>query len=119
MNLQKIYGQYSLVLNIHENAPKRVILEAHFPNPAAPDKVKVVIVRAYRGTSRVRLQSPGFKGFQCRNYQVVVYVSDARDPDTNIGTHYQYIQSPVDLTRIRTSEQLLSALIYGNCGDAR
>ena len=116
-NLEKHCGQFSVVFSLHENLPKRVVLEAHFPNPAAAGKEKVVKVSARRGESGIRLESPPLKGFKCRNYPVVVHIYDAADPDQKIGTHYQYVQSSVDMARVRTPEQMAGALFYGNCGD--
>ncbi|RPH96392.1 MAG: hypothetical protein EHM68_11300 [Lysobacterales bacterium] len=36
---------------------------------------------------------------------------------TPLGTHYQFIQSTVDLSRVRSEEQLVSAILHGNCRD--
>ena len=116
-DLKELCGRFSVVFSLHENLPKRVILEVHFPNPAAAGKEKVVKVSAHRGESDIRLESPPFKGFECRNYPVVVHIYDAKDPDQKIGTHYQYVQSSVDMARVRTPEQMAGAFFYGNCGD--
>jgi hypothetical protein len=114
---EKLYGQFTLVLRPHENLPNGVILEALFPNPATPDRPEVVKAAVNRGNSKIRLQSPPFRGFQCRNYQIVVHIYEGKDRDKRLGTHYQYIQSIVDLSRVKNAGQLLSALYYGNCGE--
>ena len=114
---KELCGQFSVVFSLHENLPKRVILEAHFPNPAAAGKEKVVKVSARRGEADIRLESPPFKGFECRNYPVVIDIYNAADPDEKIGTHYQYVQSSVDLARVKTPGQMAGAFFYGNCGD--
>ena len=116
-NFQSQCGQFSVVFGLHENLPKRVVLEVHFPNPAVAGKVKIVKVSAHRGESDVWVQSPPLKGFQCRNYPVVVHIYGAADRNQEIGTHYQYIQSSVDLSRIKTPGQMAAAFIYGNCGE--
>jgi len=116
-NFQKRCGHFSLVLRVHENLPKRVLLEAHFSNPAAPGKEKVVKAVVRRGESRVLLKSPGFRGFKCSNYPVVIHIYDAGNRDQKLGTHYQNIQSTIDLSRIKSPEQMAGAAIYGNCGD--
>ena len=116
-NIKELCGQFSVVFSLHENLPKRVVLEAHFPNPAAAGKEKVVKVSARRGQAEVRLESPPLKGFQCLNYPVPVHIYDAADPDQKIGTHYQYVQSSVDMARVRTPGQMAGALFYGNCSD--
>jgi len=116
-NMQELYGQFSLVLRPGENLPKQAVLEAHFPNPAVPGKVEVVKAVVNRRESRIHLQSPRLRGFQCQNYQIVVHIYERKDRDKSIGTHYQYIQSIVDLSRVKTPGQLASALSYGNCRD--
>jgi len=116
-NSSKLYGQFSLVLRPHGNLPERTKLKAHFPNPAAPGKVKIVSASFDSRERRIHLLSPRFKGFQCHNYQIVIHIYDGRDRDQRLGTHHQYIQSAVDLSRVHNAGQLASALSYGNCGD--
>jgi len=116
-NVQKLCGQFSLDLRLHEKLPGRILLEAHFPNPASPGKVDVVKVRVNRRASKVHLESHRLRGFECQNYQVVVHIYDRKDLDHRIGSHYQFIQSNVNLSRVKNTKQLVSALVYGNCRD--
>jgi hypothetical protein len=113
---QKISGRFTLVLKARDTSPSRLFLEAHFPNPAREGDDVVVRQVVRSGTSRIQLQSPALRGFGCENYRVIIRVFDASDRDQPIGTHYQFIRSSVDLSRVHNRDQLLSAIFYGNCG---
>lgn len=110
-------GRFMLTLKPLSTAPRRFSMEAHFPDPAKPGREKVVVARGYRSNSRIVLESPPLKGFECDNYRVFVHLYDSRDRATPLGTHYQFIQSTVDLSRVRSEEQLISAILQGNCRD--
>ena len=114
---KKRCGRFTLTLKPTAAAPRSFRLEAHFPDPAKPGREKVVATRGCRNDSRILLESPPLRGFDCGNYQVFVHIYGSRDRAMLLGTHYQFIQSTVDLSRVRSEEQLISAILQGSCRD--
>lgn len=110
-------GRFTLTLKPAATAPRTFWLEAHFPDPAKDGREKVVSARGSNRDSSVVLESPRFRGFECGNYRIFVHIYAAHDRATPLGTHYQFIQSTVDLSKVKSREQLVSAILRGNCRD--
>jgi len=116
-NTETLCGRFRLTLKPAATLPTVFRVEAHFPDPGDSAGERVVSARASRRDEKIVLESPRLRGFECRNYRVGVHVFEPGDPQTPIGTHYQFIQSTIDLDKIHSAEQLLRAMLYGNCRD--
>ena len=116
-NTETLCGRFRLTLKPAATLPMVFRVEAHFPDPGDSAGERVVSARGSRRDERVVLESPRLRGFECRNYRVAVQVFDPGDRETPIGTHFQFIQSTIDLDRVHSAEHLLQAMMYGNCGD--
>jgi len=116
-NTQTLCGRFRLALKPAPTLPATFRIEVHFPDPGDPAGARVVSAHGSRRDDRIVLESPRLRGFECRNYRVDVHVFDPSDPKTPIGTHYQYIQSTIALDKVHSSEQLLRAMLHGNCRD--
>jgi hypothetical protein len=116
IDTEKLVTQFSIELKAKPNLPPGVYLETHFENPANPGKPIVVGEVWRKGAQTILILSPEFKGLKCRNYQVVVYVYTEKNKDKLLGIHRQIIQSRINLDKVRSSKELVDALMAGgNC----
>jgi len=120
IGLQELTGQFYLSLEARENLPKGAYLEAHFPNPANPDRKNVVYEQLRKEGATVRMLSPKSDGFKCWNYEVEVFVYRDKTKGELLGTHHQTIQSRVDLSLVNDAIEFTTALakIRGKCPSA-
>jgi hypothetical protein len=112
---ETLCGRFRLTLKPAATLPTVFRVEAHFPDPGDSARERVVSTRGSQSDGRIVLESPRLRGFECKNYRVVVNVFDPRDLETPIGAHYQFIQSTIDLDKVHSAEQLLRAMLHGNC----
>jgi len=103
-------GQFYLSLKASENLPRGAYIEARFPNPANPDVKNVVDKQLNLEGSTFRLLSAKSGGFKCWNYEIEVLVYRDRSRGELLDTHYQTIQSRVDLSLVSDAAELTKAL---------
>jgi hypothetical protein len=113
-------GQFFLSLEATEQTPQGAYIEAHFPNPANPDRKNVVDEELEREGATLRMLSPKAGGFKCWNYEVEVFVYRDRTKAELLGTHRQTIQSRVDLSLLNNASELVTAMatVGGICPSA-
>jgi hypothetical protein len=114
------FGQFFLSLEARENLPNGAYLEAHFPNPANPNRKNVVDEHLRKEGATIRMLSPKSDGFKCWNYEVEVFVYRDKTKGELLDTHHQTIQSRVDLSLLNNVIELTTALakIGGKCPSA-
>ncbi len=116
LDTQRLVGQIHLMLKAKPNLPLGAYLETHFENPENPGKSIVVGEVWRRSEQPILILSPEFRGIKCRNYQIVVYVYTEKSKDKLLGIHSQTIQSRINLDKVRSSKELVDALMAGgNC----
>ena len=113
---QKLTGKFNITLKAKQQLPFGAYLEAHFENPENPSD-PIVVGKVWQEREQTMLiLSPELKGIKCRNYQVVVYVYTEKTKNKLLGTLRQIIQSRINLDKVRSTKDLVEALMAGgNC----
>jgi hypothetical protein len=114
-NTQKLVARFSIMLKAKQRLPHGAYLEAHYPDPA--NLINPVIVGKVRrgAASEVLILSPELQGLKCWNYEVVVYIYRGSSKSKLLGTHSQFIQSRVNLDKVKDGMELVMAMEKGNC----
>ena len=113
---QRLVGKFNITLKAKQHLPFGAYLEAHFENPENPSDPIVVGKVRQKDEQTMLILSPELKGIKCWNYQVVVYVYTEKTKDKLLDTLRQIIQSRVNLDKVRTTKDLVEALMAGgNC----
>jgi len=109
-DMKKLLGQFYLSLKASKILPRGAYLEAHFPDPANPDRENVVGKEVGVAGSTLRLLSPKSGEFRCWNYEVEVLVYRDKTGAELLGTHRQAIQSRMDFSLVSDPAELTMAL---------
>ena len=115
INTQARTAQYGITIKVKSKLPRGAMLDVCFANPAAPDNPFRLTKRWDGGSETIFLTSPEFRGLRCGNHRITISIYDTADKKQLLGTHNQFVQSRIDLTRVRTTEDLLDAMLHGNC----
>jgi hypothetical protein len=108
-------ARYTITVKVKPTLPRGAMLDVSFANPAAPED-PFMLTKRWDGRSKtVFLMSPEFHGLRCGNHRITISIYDTADKRQLLGTHNQLVQSRIDLTRVRTLEDLGDALLHGNC----
>lgn len=109
-DLEDFSGQFILALRARDNLPRGSWIETRFPHPANPD-IKNIVGRELRTQgATMRFRSPQSRDLKCWNYEVEVLIWRDRSRSDLLDTHRQVIQSRADLSLVRDSFEMLSAV---------
>ena len=110
---QKV-GQFTLTLE-PKGLQDGMLLEIHFPDPGDPDRKDIVEKVLQPGETTILVLSPYSQDFKCWNYGVEVFIYGDESKSELLGTHFQTIQSRVDLSKAKDALDLLTAMQGGRC----
>jgi hypothetical protein len=108
-------AQYSLMLKARSGLPFGAVLIVHFENPNDQENPFVKTVRRQGGDDELFVMSTRFKGLKCANYLVEIFIYRTSAKGRLLGTHRQFVQSRVNLDKVRSLMDLLNASRKGNC----
>ena len=114
-DIQKLVGQFKIMLNAKQRLPFGAYIEAHFEDPGNPNNQIVVGKVQQEAEQKIVILSPELKGFKCWNYEVAIKVYRGGSKRKLLGSHHQRIQSRVNLDKVKTARDLLKAMASGNC----
>jgi hypothetical protein len=109
-DLENFSGQFILALRARDNLPRGSWLEVLFPHPANPDHKNVASKELRMAGATLRFRSPMSRDLKCWNYEIEVLIWRDRSKSDLLGTHRQVIQSRADLSLVRNSSEMLSAV---------
>jgi hypothetical protein len=108
-------ARYGIFLKVRQKLPRGATFDVCFANPTAPES-PFMLTKQWDGRSKtIFLISPEFHGLRCGNHRITISIYDTADKRQLLGTHNQLVQSRIDLTRVRTIEDLGDTLEHGNC----
>jgi hypothetical protein len=115
IDTKHLRAEYNLTLKACTGLPYGAVLEVHFENPEDQDTPIVATVRRQGGKDSIMITSPPVKGFRCANYSVDIFVYRTAAKTRLLGTHQQFVQSRVNLDKVKSSKDLIKALTTSNC----
>jgi len=116
-NFKDLEAQFMLRLKANSGLPRGAWVEARFPDPAGRGNLQVTGMTPERPGAEMLFLSPPSRGFKCMNYQIEALVFDDESKQALLGTHRQTIQSRLDMSKVRTREDLLKAMTGKSCPD--
>jgi len=108
-----LMGQFYLRLQARDNLTPGAFLETHFPNPANAEQKQIVDKELHREGSDILIFSPKSAGFKCWNYEIEVFVYQDDSKEELLGIHRQTIQSRVDMSLVKTTEDFVKGMTGG------
>ena len=114
-NTEKLIAQFSITLKAKKNLPSGAYVEVYFPNPANPINPLVVGKVRKGNISEVFISSPELTELKCWNYEIVAYIYRGSSKSKLLGTHSQFVQSRVNMDKVRDGVGLVKALSEDNC----
>jgi len=114
LNSQTLRGNFVLFLEARENIPEGAWVEAAFPSPSDINKFDFV-GKSVGPNQKFMLESPSTRDLKCWNYLVQVGVFSDSSKKNLIGIHRQVIQSHVNLSLAKNSDDLVLGVTTGLC----
>ena len=107
--------RYMLTFKIKRGVPYGAVFDVQFANPQDPSKPLEETFRRAGGSSEINIESPFFSGLRCGNYLVEISIYRNSMRKQLLGTHKQYVQSRIDMTKALSRDQFIDAMLKGNC----
>ena len=103
------------MLKARSGLPFGAVLDVHFENPNNKENPYVNTVRRQGAEDEIFIMSRRFKGLKCGNYLVEIFIYRTPAKDRLLATHRQFVQSRVNLEKVKSTMDLLNASREGNC----
>ncbi len=114
-NLESITGSLAIWLRATPGLPARAYLDVEFENPDDRDAPVSVGVIREKGQDEFLIVSPDFEHMRCWNYEVNVTVYRDKTKRRVLGVHRQLIQCRVNIDKLTSREDTLTATRQGRC----